>query len=444
MGITEEPSASNVNFEVAASGPARLFWNSSPDLNGQQNLHDDQWRHLAFIRDKSQNKSFIYVDGQLDVQTASAGSDRTTGTPHVIGRDKRVPANTETPYEGSLDEVRIYDRALSAAEVTQLYHLERPGSPLTDANFTTAVNLWFSDEANATATYGHISNWDVSAVTDMNGTFKDKASFNEDIGDWDTSAVTNMGSMFKNVAKFNQDIGDWNTSAVTNMGGMFLQATDCNQDISDWNTSAATDMSEMFKYASAFNQDIGNWNVSAVTNMYRIFHYASSFNQPIGDWNTSAVTNMSYMFYCATDFNQSIDSWDTSNVTHMNHMFSGATSFNQDIGDWNTSAVTNLNRMFHQAASFNQPIGDWNTSAVTTMAYMFNNTSSLTDANKGFIHSSFSTNANWPYDWSVFVFTPPPITDANFTTAVNLWFSDEANATATYGHISNWDVLRRH
>ena len=38
----------------------------------------------------------------------------------------------------------------------------------------------------------------------------------------------------------------------------------------------------------------------------------------------------------------------------------------------------------------------------------------------------------------------PPLTDANFTTAVNLWFANEANATAIYGHISNWNVSRRH
>ena len=33
--------------------------------------------------------------------------------------------------------------------------------------------------------------------------------------------------------------------------------------------------------------------------------------------------------------------------------------------------------------------------------------------------------------------TYEPITDANFQDAVNLWFSDEANATYTYGHISD-------
>ena len=37
----------------------------------------------------------------------------------------------------------------------------------TDANFRDAINLWFSDETNATATYGHISDWNVSLVTDM-------------------------------------------------------------------------------------------------------------------------------------------------------------------------------------------------------------------------------------------------------------------------------------
>ena len=43
---------------------------------------------------------------------------------------------------------------------------------LTNANFQTAINLWFSDKPSAILTYGHISDWNVSAVTDMNQKFK--------------------------------------------------------------------------------------------------------------------------------------------------------------------------------------------------------------------------------------------------------------------------------
>ena len=69
-------------------------------------------------------------------------------------------------------------------------------TPITNSNFLTAVNLWFSDENNATETYGHISDWNTSAVTDMANAFKDRATFNEDIGSWDTSSVTRMSNMF--------------------------------------------------------------------------------------------------------------------------------------------------------------------------------------------------------------------------------------------------------
>ena len=43
---------------------------------------------------------------------------------------------------------------------------------LTDSNFQNAVNLWFDNQAEANATYGHISDWNTSAVTDMSGALR--------------------------------------------------------------------------------------------------------------------------------------------------------------------------------------------------------------------------------------------------------------------------------
>ena len=43
---------------------------------------------------------------------------------------------------------------------------------------------------------------------------------------------------------------------------------------------------------------------------------------------------------------------------------------------------------------------------------MFENTA-LSNANKGKIHQSFSSNSNWPYDWSQYAPTPNHFVDLN-------------------------------
>ena len=94
---------------------------------------------------------------------------------------------------------------------------------------------WLEDRA-AEATYGHISTWDTSGVTDMSRLLfvvqrghamearawrwtgcSRASSFNEDIGAWDTSGVTTMATCSTYAAAFDQDIGAWDTSGVTTM-----------------------------------------------------------------------------------------------------------------------------------------------------------------------------------------------------------------------------------
>ena len=200
----------------------------------------------------------------------------------------------------------------------------------------------------------HISNWDVSGVTDMSELFKDLTNFNDDISNWNVSNVTNMSRMFSGAKSFNQDIGRWTVSNVTDMSNMFSVAESFNQDIGRWTVSNVTDMSRMFFYAESFNQDIGRWTVSKVTDMSNMFSYTKSFNQDISSWTVSKVTNMSNMFHYAVSFNQDIGRWNVSNVTDMSYMFGGTKSFNQDISRWNVSNVTNMTNMFSYAESFNQ------------------------------------------------------------------------------------------
>ena len=247
-----------------------------------------QWQHVALTWNGllgGQN-SKMYLDGTLvSNATQNSGSGVLTSDAGNLFTLGNRPQNNSSFFKGWMDDFRIWNRTLLPHEVNTLY--QSPSLALTDANFTQAIDLWFSDQASATATYGHIRDWNVSGVTNMGNAFHNRASFEEDIGAWDVGNVTNMGSMFKNATAFNQDIGEWNMSAVTNMNNMFQNAATFNQDIGDWNISSVTSMVGVFNIAMSFNQDIGEWDTSAVTNMWTMFQHANSFNQDISKWDVS-------------------------------------------------------------------------------------------------------------------------------------------------------------
>ena len=140
---------------------------------------------------------------------------------------------------------------------------------LTDANFNTAIALWFSDEAAAIETYGHISDWNVSAVTNMRQAFRNKAEFNEDISNWDTSSVTNMQtdvqrllSCFCFVLISPSVIGT--PLAVTNFSTFSGGCTRSSTNHRQLGHLQGRNMMHQcsIENAAKFNQPIGNWDTS--------------------------------------------------------------------------------------------------------------------------------------------------------------------------------------
>ena len=84
-------------------------------------VQTDKWYHLTCVHTGS-SKS-MYVDGNLIHSESSNGIPSQIGSiPVNIGGISHFP--TSYPWNGSLDQVRIYNRALSASEVEALYRLE--------------------------------------------------------------------------------------------------------------------------------------------------------------------------------------------------------------------------------------------------------------------------------------------------------------------------------
>jgi hypothetical protein len=83
----------------------------------------DKWQHLVLVMDASH--TYLYVDGNWE-----SGPDPGNGASGNLLRLGDNPGPYEEHFFGYMDEVRIYNRALSAAEVWELYanpQLDLPG-----------------------------------------------------------------------------------------------------------------------------------------------------------------------------------------------------------------------------------------------------------------------------------------------------------------------------
>ncbi|MCE8429754.1 MAG: PxKF domain-containing protein [Candidatus Methanoperedens sp.] len=76
-------------------------------------IDDNRWHHIAGVRDTSTGKIYLYIDGVLDAQAdGSSTGDVDSGDKFTIGGGD--PGSYTNAF---MDEVRIYNRALSAEEV---------------------------------------------------------------------------------------------------------------------------------------------------------------------------------------------------------------------------------------------------------------------------------------------------------------------------------------
>jgi hypothetical protein len=79
---------------------------------------DGQW-HLATLT-RSADSLSLYIDGELETTIATTES---VGDNHVFYIGRSIPTSNIYSWSGKIDEVRVYNRALSAPEVKALYQL---------------------------------------------------------------------------------------------------------------------------------------------------------------------------------------------------------------------------------------------------------------------------------------------------------------------------------
>jgi hypothetical protein len=97
------------------------FWDTP--ANVAPPIGDDNWHHVGFVVDRAKGRVDLFVDGTeaASQQTNSNGTFGSRSTEY----DASLGSQYNGPFglKGEIDEVRIYDRALSPAEVRALFDL---------------------------------------------------------------------------------------------------------------------------------------------------------------------------------------------------------------------------------------------------------------------------------------------------------------------------------
>lgn len=116
---------------------------SNPDLLGTTTVSDGNWHHLAVTYDGSIGK--LYVDGVAEASFTYGG---TLG--HGTNNSLKIGQGSSATYGfvGDLDEVALYDHALTQGEMTQRFALRRPPAspPVASCNGTGYVAAVCTDE----------------------------------------------------------------------------------------------------------------------------------------------------------------------------------------------------------------------------------------------------------------------------------------------------------
>ncbi len=92
--------------------------NGISDLDATIPLQTDSFYHVAVTYDGS--ILALYLGGQLHSYKALTGKIRTTAVPFLMGQ--MLPGETTYNFKGVIDEVKIYDYALTPAAVIALYN----------------------------------------------------------------------------------------------------------------------------------------------------------------------------------------------------------------------------------------------------------------------------------------------------------------------------------
>lgn len=128
--FTNSPSYKGYIMEIDENQKVVFYTKDGTTVNqvsSTSTINDGAWHHLVAVREISSGLLRIYVDGVQQNAASITNGDLSVSSNLNLGFELLLADNVY--LNGSLDEIRIYNRALSVEEVSKLYKTTAPDNP---------------------------------------------------------------------------------------------------------------------------------------------------------------------------------------------------------------------------------------------------------------------------------------------------------------------------
>ncbi len=161
---------------LALTGSKAAGFANSPTVHSTNSINSGQWTHLAFVRYANAAGGYVrlFVNGQLEATESS------NGQPASDAQIVAVAANILDGryYVGSMDDLRLYNTALSDSEIVSVYNLRQAATQWTTNNLPAGLIAWWQGEGNMLDSAGAHHGSGSAAPTYAPGRFGQAFQFN--------------------------------------------------------------------------------------------------------------------------------------------------------------------------------------------------------------------------------------------------------------------------
>jgi len=154
--------ANKPRFDFISSGPSMI------DFQGITLLNDNEWHQVVFTANRTTNEMIFYIDGlnNANLINSNLSIGNLTNTSNLQFGAARAPCTTTNCYyNGLLDDISIYNRALTPQEITNLYTSTVPVSCLPSYVPTSGLVGYWPFCGNANDESGNGNNGTVNGAT---------------------------------------------------------------------------------------------------------------------------------------------------------------------------------------------------------------------------------------------------------------------------------------